>query len=70
MVLGEKNQQFSQLNTTSLSSIPSCKNSPVKGAKYNHGGNILQEEAYLQSLKPMKDVNTSFDDEVSDENGE
>ena len=58
MVLGESNQQLSQVNTTSLASIPLSKNSPVKMGKCQ--GAFV--ETFLQSLRPMKDVNTSFDE--------
>jgi hypothetical protein len=60
MVLGESNQQFSQVNTTSLASIPLSKNSPVKMVKCQ----AVVAETFLQSLRPMKDVNTSFDEEI------
>ena len=58
MVLGESNQQLSQVNTTSLASIPLSKNSPVKMGKFQG----VAVETFLQSLRPMKDVNTSFDE--------
>ena len=58
MVLGESNQQFSQVNTTSLGSIPLSKNSPVKMSKCQG----VVAESFLQGLRPMKDVNTSFDE--------
>lgn len=58
MVLGESNQQFSQVNTTSLGSIPLSKNSPVKMGKCQG----VVAETFLQGLRPMKDVNTSFDE--------
>ncbi len=65
MVLGESNQQFSQVNTTSLGSIPLSKNSPVKmgnsPVKMGKCQGVVAE-TFLQGLRPMKDVNTSFDE--------
>ena len=64
-MLGENNQQFSQINTTSLGNILFSKGSPLKANKYYRPA--LTPEEFLQNLKPMKDVNTSLDQEIDDE---